>query len=747
MPRPKQESSPSKSGKEVRLEVRNYIKNERDTVLMKWLTLGETVKSVDREAARFAVKQQIKRTNLPINIQKFIGTLKRCVRKVIKKKGGTPYSIVRSLFMYWGAGGTNAAGTLNGNQMHKCMSSLAVEMNRQEIDEVVTYYASSKEARREMGETAAVIRTDPNAVMNYSDLLADITEGEPSVVMDTGPKYFAGDDIETRFKEHEDNFIEMPVIVKHFVEATQNFVLTQMRTLGGTPHQHVRELFQRFDYNQSNGLDEDELQMACHKKMHLVINRDQARDIVKYYDRKRTGQMNYDVFLKDVTKGTKPILAFTEVTPEERSKGIQSLAANPLMPKPFHPKPNKVLEKTKLRLKAELGQKVGNKGGRIGSWLTEAFQSYDKGGNNTLRTPEDVQGAMKRSGINIDIETGNMLIRGYDIKGDGNMHYKLFIQDMEDEDIHFMKTSNVSPIKISLNATSRTPSGVAKTIRMLKTSCEVFARKSGYKLNPRDLLYGTCLRFDLEKCGRLPPFSVMNVIRELNINNLKQDDVNSLVEWFDTNATHSLDYNALTRQLYGDDIMNSALQLPKLNKNAGKAEFTDTVKYIQGIKDFGHLNLGHSESDTTSISLHQSTVFNTNSLTNMSSPTQGSSPNRPKLKKIRNRDNPNYVLLKKHSDDPVGGVGKDGECNPVVESPAIQQARLSRKRELVLNERRIVEQKLKQVDDMRKRLSDDHTRRKNAAHEAEIAAQHKEAYEERVAERLAQKIMPRQQKK
>ncbi len=40
--------SPTKSGKEVRAEVRDYIKNERDTVLMKWLTLGETVKSIDR---------------------------------------------------------------------------------------------------------------------------------------------------------------------------------------------------------------------------------------------------------------------------------------------------------------------------------------------------------------------------------------------------------------------------------------------------------------------------------------------------------------------------------------------------------------------------------------------------------------------------------------------------------------------------------------------------------------------------
>ena len=49
---------------------------------------------------------------MPTNIQKFIGTLKRCVRKTIKKKGGTPYSIVRSLFMYWGTGDSSPSGTV-----------------------------------------------------------------------------------------------------------------------------------------------------------------------------------------------------------------------------------------------------------------------------------------------------------------------------------------------------------------------------------------------------------------------------------------------------------------------------------------------------------------------------------------------------------------------------------------------------------------------------------------------------------
>ena len=136
-------SSPPKSGKEVRAEVRRYIHEERDTVLMKWLTLGETVKSVDRTRDQFELKRQRRVTSLPINIQKFINTLKRTVRRVIKKKGGTPYSIVRNLFMYWGAGGSNPAGTLDVEQLKKCMLSLNVEMTQKELEEVVLYYSDA----------------------------------------------------------------------------------------------------------------------------------------------------------------------------------------------------------------------------------------------------------------------------------------------------------------------------------------------------------------------------------------------------------------------------------------------------------------------------------------------------------------------------------------------------------------------------------------------------------------------------
>ena len=724
-------------GSKVRAEVRDYIKNERDTVLMKWLTLGETVKAVDRAAGSFEVKRKRRVKALPMNIQKFIGTLKRCVRRTIKKKGGTPYSIVRALFMYWGTG-ESAAGTLNADQLSKCINSLGVVMSRSEIDEVISYYASTKENLM-MGDDAPQ-KITVHSVMSYDELLSDLVQDEPTVLMYTGQKYFDGDDIGERFKEKEDAFAHMPLIVKQFVEATQNYVMGMMRTEGGTPHYHIRELFNRFDYNQSAGLDEEELQLAAKKRMKLNLTRDQAREVVKFYDRKRIGQMSYEFFLQEISKGTKPMLDFTEVTKEDRLKAISSLAKNPLMPKPFQPKPNRVLEDLKLKLRTLVEGKVGNKGGRLESWATEAFRSYDKDFTQCLVSWRDVQGVMARLGVPIEQEIALMLLRAYDVHNNGVMHYSLFIKDLVNEDKHFMQMVEVSPIKSAPSATSRTPNGVAKSIQMIKNSCNIFARKSGGTLQARDLLYGTCLRFDIEKCGRIPPFSVMNVAKELNVS-LHQDQVNGLVEWFDTNATHALDYNAFTKQLYGSDVMNVTLQLPKLHKRAGKADCFDTVKYSIGSEIRSDDTISEQSAEPLVKKAPVATVFSSGNIMSLMgsppSPSAGGASKGPKKKSPKRKQDPNYVLLKKPTDQPVGGVGilAEGKMNILAESPAIEESRLDRKRQQVLKERDIICNKLKDLEASRKKLNEDFTKRRNDAHEAQIREKHQAEYNARQAAR------------
>jgi hypothetical protein len=87
--------------------------------------------------------------------------------------------------------------------------------------------------------------------------------------------------------------------------------------------------------------------------------------------------------------------------------------------------------------------------------------------------------------------------------------------------------------------------------------------------------------------------------------------------------------------------------------------------------------------------------------------------------------------------DGVGGNSSEGKVNPVIESPAIKQARLKSKRDLVLEERKRIKAKLAEVEFQRSKLSDDHSNRKKNVYEQELAKKHEAAYAERIAKRVA----------
>jgi len=64
-----------KQPKEIRDEVRHYIKYERDTMLKRWMSLGEAVRSEDYRRDNFYRRKQRENARcLPINIQKVMDT-------------------------------------------------------------------------------------------------------------------------------------------------------------------------------------------------------------------------------------------------------------------------------------------------------------------------------------------------------------------------------------------------------------------------------------------------------------------------------------------------------------------------------------------------------------------------------------------------------------------------------------------------------------------------------------------------
>jgi Ca2+-binding EF-hand superfamily protein len=206
---------PQKNKLEIRNEIRNYIHNERDTILRKWQCLQEALNSEERTKTDFLNKREIVKTRtIPQVIQKFIRTLKRSIRSTISLKGGTPYSVVRTMFLYWDK---DKSGELGPDELRHCMASLGVKISDRDIGEIIAYYDSNKGCHE----------------MAYDKLLADIQLDEPSIIAEVIYKGDSGHE-EDRFATHDDEYAVMPPLVKHFIEAVRSVLHDKMRHDGGT---------------------------------------------------------------------------------------------------------------------------------------------------------------------------------------------------------------------------------------------------------------------------------------------------------------------------------------------------------------------------------------------------------------------------------------------------------------------------------------------------------------------------------
>jgi Ca2+-binding EF-hand superfamily protein len=575
----KQAERAKMTAQEVRVDIRNYIQNDRDTILRKWMALEEAVKSEDYRRDNFFKRKLREDTKkLPVAIQKFIGTLKRAVRKTMRDKGGTPYSIVRAMFLYWDA---DKSGEISSDELKGCMHSLGVKMTDAERDEVVKYYDSGN---RQEGIT--------DIEMTYTELLEDLSRGEPTMIEDSSNVKTDGSDIAMRYEEVLDLRPPLTKTISQFLEATRYWVMFRMRVEGSTPHYHIRNLFQFYDYDYSNGLNWKELMKATTKGMKLSITEAQAREIVNYYDFPNNGapgDMQYQDFLNDVATFVQPVLHFTDVTPEERQKAIQSLKINPFMPVPFKAPPNKSVENFKRRITIALQDKVNYEGGTIVQWLKEAFIYWDRNYTQRISDWRVIQGVAKRLHVVISKEDCEAIIRNYDMWGTGEMHYLELLKDMTAEEGSFL----TEPDNISLTSvTSRTPNNVEGNLKRFRQCVYAYSKKSGGILQPRDVLHGTFLRFDPRSTGKVDLSGLTDASKELLVT-LTSSELNDLVTWFDTDGSRRMDYNAFTAQLFGEDIMTRTLHLPKLHKLAGSATFnlSSTYKGTDNIESGGDCSM------------------------------------------------------------------------------------------------------------------------------------------------------------
>lgn len=551
MPRPKKNKDLEIIAKKipavVREEIRNAIRLDSSTLLKKQMVLKEAVRSEDNRRLEF-IKQRLKMEtkSLPINILKLIGSLKKAVRQTMRYKGGTPFSIIRELFIYWDA---DKSGEMSAKELLSCMNSLGVIITIKECKEVVAYY------------NGGVL----DGEMLYKELLKDIQYGEPSLieyVTEEQEKESASQEL--HFEQFEESFKEKPPTVIKFIEATREWVQKLLRDVGGTPDEHVRFLFKFYDFDYSNGLYAEELMIAAKRSMKLTVTQKNAEEIVKFYDRKHNGQIHYDAFVTDICSHVKPILAFSELTPRSIAEAKRSLAKNHFIPRPFQAPHNKILEKFKKDCQMALLAKVNKLGGSISSWVRDAFIFWDPGYTRKISTVDALLGASKRIGITLTEEDGRVLMSCYDKEKTGEMHYDYLIEDLVKESPNFLMSGTLVT-NPDLTPTHRTPPMVIKALQKLKRACDNLVRQAKGAIQSRDILHGTFVRFDASQTGHIEASAFKAVIAEIRAT-ISDTDIMATLTWFDSTGSNVLDYNNLVRQVYGEDISTSKLALPRISE-------------------------------------------------------------------------------------------------------------------------------------------------------------------------------------
>jgi Ca2+-binding EF-hand superfamily protein len=529
---------------ERRTEIREFIRNQRDPIVMKWKALEETIFSEDRRRNNFFQRRFKEDTTvLPITIRKFIGTLRKAVRVTMRNKGGTPYSIIRNMFLYWDA---DKSGAMSVHELAQCMNSLGVKISEPDLRAIVKHYDNGQ------GEEE----------MSYFELLNDLNRGEPTLTD------FVGDQDEKvglRFEEVQDAFVEMPPIVEKFIEACRNYVKNRMIVVGGTPQEHVRVIFSKYDKDIKGGLNPAQLSLASRRTFKLQMTEKQAEEVIRYYDRKFRGFMDPSKFVDDVCRGMESYLHFTELTAEVIESEKQRIAANPFTVQPHKTKPNKVFEKFKDDVMHILNAKVYSDGGSKRGWLKEAFRFWDPRDLGVLKEDRQLVGAMRRIGLHLSKDEADVIMREYDDKGNGDMNYYLLIDDIVKKDPHFLEDATVvdfaSARGNASSVTARAPIGAAKGSLIFRKAAEAYARKSGGYVEPRDVLHGTFVRFDTRADGRVDTRTLRMVCDTLGVR-INDRDMKVMIAWFDTDGTERLDYNELTRQLFGEDIATRPVKLP-----------------------------------------------------------------------------------------------------------------------------------------------------------------------------------------
>lgn len=383
-------------------------------------------------------------------------------------------------------------------------------------------------------------------VMSYMDLMRDVLKGEPSTTVSIDVDKVEREDGVMRLEMRDDQFKVKPQVVNELLEAIRLSVARKMHKEGGTLFSHVRKAFYAADWDYSNALNACEFIFAMKKGLGLTVSPAQSQAIVAFYSRDGSGEFDYRLILADIVEDAPKLLDFVEAPP------TQNKTVNPFVPTVFRPRPNKTFELIRTRVVIALEKKMLFKGGSLRSWLREAFTSWDPLLMGKLSCWQHVQGAFKALGVEITKQEAECILDCFSETKNGEIRYSDLVDAIAPAD-----TSFLYPEVVGLPpASARAPTNVTTATSAFYKKVLRYADQSFGAVQPRDVLYGSFLRFDPAATGKVGLMELKAVAATLKVN-LSESSLEDLLSWFDSDGSKSMDYLEFVRQLFGDDVATS----------------------------------------------------------------------------------------------------------------------------------------------------------------------------------------------
>ncbi|CAM9607524.1 unnamed protein product [Pylaiella littoralis] len=458
---------------------------------------------------------------------------------------------------------------LNTKHFIGALSQMGVPVTQQEAEEVMAHYSV---------EDADTVEAE----IPIADLLNDAVKGAPGLLDDdqsvTG-RLMGSSQSHRGVMETSETKKPVTTMIKAFRAKLRELIDKRVRHVGGSPGHILKSLLLNWDTERNGALDNKQLRGAL-RTFNMRLSATQAAEVSRHYAKNGNEALGCDSMqlVEDVCgydqgpfvyqtwkeasdqmgRGSDSSSVATSGRENSHRNGDTSDRTQSSLHFTARPRKNlsnRLVDKFKLRLRDALEQTIKNKGGVSHAIIREAFLDWDTDASGKLN-PRELVGALKRMGVRMTDDEANATVAYYDLDGTGEMSYELLCKEIEAMSHPMLSYIEEVDVLSGLDQVVREPVAVKKALESIRAGVAVAARRAAESpdtLPPilgRDLLEGTCLRFDTQDNGVLGVDELRQIWRELKIS-LRKSETKALVAWFDRSTANRLHYADLCDAIFG----------------------------------------------------------------------------------------------------------------------------------------------------------------------------------------------------